>query len=347
MQIVIEKITISERAPRPVWSGYYNDDACLIFEDIADARAYSDIDQKICQRMGFDFKKKSTFIAEKHAVLCELYAAEDRFANEKQAYYHIAFGNLMSAINASHARSIALSMNVYGLKKVITSQVLRYWGPVLYKGETTRHREAGGWFRSISRSVDFSFSELDGNSRLSQMEAAARYAYKKIRLIRKPWSKLNVPTKKSLIYPIEWLEQRGEKTVLEWDDVFRPSSDVTENVRSWIQYEKALRNCFSNACRDIEKNNLPAVYWRDIYKEVATSHPEEDILPPAGMYRVRTSEEMGVNSDIVFDNPYRGLPFEQDLAYYKLYPKTDCYPRLMGISDRISLGWVKNHSGEK
>lgn len=352
MQIILEHMICRRMklADQPIWTGYVNDDACLLFNNKQAATTYSHVDRHICVAMGMDFKDKSTFISENSAVLCEVYVMKhdrlfcDQFRPEdwgrKDSFAFASFANLMKSVNASHAREQALCMNIRNLPEDFLKQVTHYWGPVLYTNEHQRPREVGGWYRQIVNGVDMSYCDVYPNVQLPQMEDAARWAYLTTKRLIRPWRRpLIKKSKAASLYPKNWLEQRGEDLNISQEDMFRPQSDPHEFVRSWMAYEGRLKKAFSQACRWWQKNPHRRLTYGDLYKEAADRRPQEDIFPPRGEYRQVSVSDRATTDDVVFENPYSRWPREIDLHLYKWgWAQSRNYARIMGNLDKLRIG---------
>jgi len=351
MQLGIEesiKSLLPNALNHPVFSGYVNDDAALVFENEEHATLYSTLDQKFCIDLGLEFKKKSTFLSEKHVVLCELYASEDPFINNKESFSFQELANITKAVNASHARDLTLSMNLRNVPFKFVDWCMSYWGPVLFKNEHRRPRACGGWFRDVEMGVDCSYLNKDSTSVLTQMEESAEFVYKNFKREFFPWRKFkSTYTKRSKIYPKEWLEERGEKLRIESEDTFRPQENPGENTRSWISFENKIRIEFSKACRWYEKNKHRRRTILDLYKKDQELRPKEDIMPPVGMCDESSNFEASFTQDIEFVSPYSAHNVDLDLFLYKSGQHKTSYPRKMGIGGMKQLGSVRTDPSGK
>jgi hypothetical protein len=340
MQLGIEEMTLSriEGDAGLKFSAYNNDDAALVFDSEQHTREYLSLDWNSCDALGLKYKAKSTFIARQHLVLCEQYVSTDDRINDKSAFSYATLANLLKCVNASHARNMCLSMNLMGVPVRFAHETVNYWGSILFSNEYQRPRVAGGWFRSVERGVDVSFIQENALNRLPQMEEAASYAYRETALSFTPWRKVKVPSKRSMIYPTDWLEQRGEKLFLENEEVFRPEHNATEFCRAWTMFEKKLKTNFSKACRWWQKNPSRRMTWRDLYRREVDERPKEDILPPLFERRDLGSFEASFTDDTEFEHPYRAARADIDLWSYKVNALPDSYPRRMGIHDPLQVG---------
>lgn len=339
MQIGIEEVTRGrfETETGLTDSFYLNDDAALIFESERQARRYAEIDRNVCDNLGLSYKAKSTFLARQHVTFCELYVGLT-YLNDKSCFSYCELANLCKAINASHARSLALSMNLRNVPRRFISRCVMYWGPVLYSNEFTRPRALGGWFRAIERGVDVSFINENALRPVQQMEEAANYSYLQTRLEYKPWLKLkSLKTKRALSYPAEWLQERGEKLEIEANSTFRAESNIDNNVRAWKTFEKILKLNFRKNCRWWAKNPSRRRLIRDIYRTEADSRPKEDIIPPIYEREETSSFEAAFTDDSEFEHPYRTPSQDIDLLLYKKGLQITSYPRKMGITEPMSL----------
>jgi hypothetical protein len=340
MQLGIEEMSRSRMEGNIglVYSAYNNDDAALVFESEQHARDFCRIDWNSCDALGLKYKAKSTFIARQHLVLCEQYVSTDDRINDKTSFNYAALANLLKAVNSSHARNMCLSLNLHNVPINFAMEVVNYWGAVLFSNEFSRPRVAGGWFRAIERGVDVSMLKLNGVARPSQMEEAAIFAYRETALSFMPWRKVNVPSKRSLVYPTEWLEQRGEKLFLTNKEVFRPEHAAKEHVRAWVKFEEVLKRNFSRACSWWVRNPKRRQTWSDIYRAEVDARPKEDILPPIFERIATSSFEASFTDDVEFEHPYRAARSDIDLRAWKDAALKDSYPRRMGIRDQISIG---------
>lgn len=340
MQIIIEEINKDLMELTPVYSGYVNDDAALVFYNKTEAETYASHDKMTCAGLGLTFKEKSTFLAPSHVVLCEVYAGPYHTINDKTTFSYMTLGILKKCINSAHARDMCLSMNFNNVPQYLIEDTVGYWPPLLFSGESKHPRCAGGWFRHIRNGVDISFLNIGGGVHLDQMCESAAYVFSHFgKRETYPWRRgVNHPTKKSSYLPTEWLEERNEKISFTKEDIFRPESNVKENVRSWISFEKNLKREFSRACSWWARNKQHRLTWSQLYKRECDARPKEDIFPPLAEYSKTSSFEAGITDDIDFFHPYGTSRREVDLHSYKWNLIKTSYPRKMGITGKIQSG---------
>jgi hypothetical protein len=340
MQIIIEEMNSSrmENDTGLVNSFYNNDDAASVFKDEEDARRYQIIDDNTCTSLGLAYKPKSTFFCRQHLVFCENYVSVDEGINNKNTFAYMSLGILMKAINGSHARDLCLSLNLRNVRPSLVKEIVQYWGAVLFSNEFSRPRCAGGWFRNIEHGIDVSYIDENSERILPQMEEAAFEAYSNTKIEYFPWRRREYATKRSMLYPNEWLKQKGEKMVLTEKDFFRPMSQVRENMRAWRSFEAKLKLNFKKACRWWSKNPSRRRSWGDVYKIDADSRPKEDIIPPIFGRTETNSFEASLEDDVIFENPYRMTDHAIDLLSYRRGTVLDSYPRRMGMTERMFIG---------
>jgi hypothetical protein len=341
MQIIIEEMTKERVASdvRVIASFYCNDDAAIILDSEDHADRYSIIDRTLCEGLGLSFKEKSSYVARQHLNFCEQYVGVDYNLNNKTAYSYESLFILWKGINASHARELAMSLNLQGISKEMASYVVKYWGPVLYKNEYTRPRSLGGWFREISQGVDISFMEENALRQVPQMEEAANYAYQETKLIYTPWKSWKPRlTKKAQVYPQEWLLSGDRDLYIKRESTFKAESNIGENVRAWKAYEKKLKQNFSKSCSWWAKNRHRRRTFGDVYKSECDLRPKEDIIPPAYMRVETQSFEASYTADVEFEHPYRAPNQHIDLQIWKSGRQVESYPRKMGITTNLRLG---------
>jgi len=338
MQIVIEEMTKSRMAEMNVLSSFYNnDDAMLVFPSRVSAVHYADFDRNTCSSLGLDYKEKSTFLARGHGVFCELYVGDSWYTNDKTPFAYAALANMLKAVNGSHARFLSLSMNIENVNPLYVKRICEYWGPVLFSNEFTRPRALGGWFRSVEKNIDISFANVNGLMWVPQMEEAANYAYLETRRSVMPWRSIKAPTKRSLVYPTEWLEQRDEDLFLHNEQVFKPDEFVKEHVRSWERFEEVLKKNFSKSCSWWAKRPDRRRTYSDIYRSECDKRPKEDILPPVYERDAVASFEAAYTDDVEIEHPYRYVESSVDLQLWR-ERREDCYTRRMGITASMTMG---------
>jgi hypothetical protein len=335
MQLIIERLVIDRSNIAPVWGGYNNDDAAVIFDSEADAKLYSKHDRDICDELGLAFKEKSSFICTGHVVLCECYGSVSEISG-KRTFGYMSLARIMTAINASHARSMTSCMNISSTDRNFSNQVLKYWGPVLYRNEFTKTKCLGGWFRNVQHGIDMSYSGLISTSPLNQMEQSAYLTYRKVKLERTPWKKIEHSTKRSLYLPEEWLRDRGEKTIQTEQELFRPMMNVDENVRSWKKFHELIKKQFARECKNYAESIALSVEF--IYKRECDESPSKDFYPPIGEYNLLDDNiEITCKGNLELNHPYSIPNQEVDLFLWQKDINLISYPRKMGIVDKISL----------
>ena len=341
MQIGIEEMTKSRMVGEVglIQAFYNNDDAALVFDSEANAVRYSSIDRGVCTNLGLAYKDKSTYIAHQHLNFCEQYIARDDRVNDKTAYSYDTLFLLWKGINASHARSLAMSMNLRGVSRHLAGYAMHYWGPVLYKNEYRRPRALGGWFRQVENGVDTSFVRLNGTMTVPQMEEAANWAYSETKLEYYPWLKFSSrETKRAKSYPKEWLLSGDVDLYIKRENTFKAEADVTENVRAWKSFEKKLRSNFSRACSWWAKRPSRRRTYADLYRSECDVRPKEDILPPIHERIETKSFEASFTADVEFEHPYRAPNRQIDLAIWRAGKQPDSYPRKMGFTGLLHVG---------
>jgi len=338
MQIIIEEDTIRRCIDlRPVCSMYNNDDAFLVFKNESECKRYAEIDRGTCENLGLDYKPKSTFTARQFGILCEQYVGPDWYINNKDPFAYASLANLMKCINASHARSMSLSMNLQNVSPKFAQKVCDYWGPVLFSNEFSRPRSLGGWFRQIEKGVDTSFKGVNGLQQVPQMEEAAAFAYDEVQLRFQPWRHIHKPTKRSTVFPQKWLEERGEKLEISTEDTFRAQGQAPEMSRAWRKFEERLKKSFRTACSWWARNPHRARTYSQIYKSECDKRPKEDIIPPIYEFDRVPSFEASYQDEHPVENPYRVPRYDLDLAIWG-QKQEESYPRKMGITSSLVVG---------
>jgi len=245
----------------------------------------------------------------------------------------------MKAINKSHARELAASMNLSNVPRSLAGEVVNYWGPVLYRNEFTRPRCLGGWFREIEKGVDVSFLNINGNMQVPQMEEAANWAYAAIFFTPYPWKSLGKSkTKRAKTFPNEWLESADEDLFLNNERTFRSGNDVFENIRAWNSFENKLKKEFSKACSWWSRRSKLRRTFADVYKSECDKRPKEDIIPPVTERLEVKSFEVSYTQDVVFEHPYRVTDPAIDLSLWLAGKNFESYPRKMGLTGQLNLG---------
>jgi hypothetical protein len=337
MQLIIEDI-VKDKVwvhDRPIWSGYNNDDAAMIFNNTTQAISYSKVDREVCRALSLDFKDKSTFISTQFIVLCEVYAGPPKM-NERGTFGFMTVGNLLKAINASHARELAASMSAR-VKTQFLEEVGRYWGTILYRNEQQRGRLIGGWFPVSQHGIDIQFADRRSWEEVPQNEWAAFKAYRAVEVQYQPWLKgKKFHALRYKLYPAKWLEQRNEP---EWKQYpFRPQDDVKTHVRAWQKFEELLKKIFRRFCSIWEKTKNRQT-WGELYEEYCAEHPEWDIYPPLG-YKSKPVKYGTFTRTTEFHHPYDGFPDQVDLNLY-IADQRNIYPRRMGVQGSRNLHWFK------
>jgi hypothetical protein len=195
-------------------SAYLNDDASVIFENPNIAYKYATVDRNMCKNLGLAFKEKATFLSEGSVVLAEQYLSiwnaelnkKDQFAVEEILLP-------LKAVNASHARSYTVSMNINKVPACYIRMIIEYWGWCLYRNEHKRSSHLGGWFRATAAGVDVSLAHERDNDDVPDEECSAYLSYKLTQIQFWPWvkgKKYNYP-KKIADYNEEFLKLNNVK----------------------------------------------------------------------------------------------------------------------------------------
>jgi len=342
MQIVIEAIVIKTVGIEPKWSGYVNDDACIIFPDYNTAITYATADRAVCDNLGLAFKKKASFISRGSAVLCEQYAScFARGIGIKHTFHTMEFGNLLKAINVAHAREQAKSCSTAHIGQHLIQMMIEYWGCVLYKGEHNEIPILGGWFHQRSEGILLDFAGKTGQAAIEQNRAAAYSAYRTTQLQPLPWkSRKGRKLKITRHYSRAFCKAKGLTNKLTEQSMFRASTSTCENTRAWNSYLKNLRVQFSRWARQKQ-----VIYINDVYYKYVEDHIEEDVLPPKGEYELSGCRERMTTTDVEFRYPFSSQRMEIEQSIFDKDQKSTEYVVARSCGENLSLGFsTEGHS---
>jgi len=335
MQLVIEDMTYALCKIRPKWSGYYNDDATILFNKESDVRKYYLADKKVCEALSLAYKTKATFICKDYAVLCEQYAAKDcPYVSRKNLYALQELGLLLSAVNAAHAQSMARSMNMDRLPNFEIENIFQYWGWVLYRNEHKEPIVAGGWWRAQAAGIDTSFSNKQGCDKVPCEAIAAARAYHETKFNFKPWLKeKNYLSKRATTLDNDYKEFMGISNTNSNIDFQRPSMDSRNTTLAWIKYQERLRAAYKQCYRKIK------IYtWEECYIWECNQNPGKDILPPKGSGSFQRCDNHTSSKDIIFHNPYSNYGELIDQEVFKENHRNE-YCLKTNMSETLQLGF--------
>jgi hypothetical protein len=341
MQLAIEEMNLhffNRRFQRkPKYSGYVNDDACIIFKSKNEAELYCEIDRKTCQLLSLSFKTKASFLAKGYVVLCEQYARyrQPRFSR-KRIYARLEFAQLLYAVNASHARSLASSMNVQYVPASWFEEVFTYWGFVLFRNEHRYPRGQGGWFRQIKAGVDFSYLLKPSRMFISDEATAAKWAYENTTWNPMPWKKGKFKAFKKKghdRFDHDFRELVGLNEHLTEETMYRPNARPENTTLTWRRYQYALRQAYKFSYRKIDKKT-----WYDAWIDETTEHPYNDTLPPRTSGELVSCVGKTFTKDVEFHHPYARWDLESDYSLYCDNQKNH-YCIKANQCNKIELGW--------
>lgn len=319
MQIVIDSMIRGSSGITPFEAGYVNDDAMVII-DKKDVHHWKTLDEKFCSELSLELKAKASFTSFSGAVICENYCSKRRRSlNFKNVFSETEFFILLKACNASHARSLAGSMQGRITKSKLDI-IGQYWGSILFDGELNTPRGWGGWFKPSWRGVDISYVYHD---RDTQQERKALFARSVCHLVTRPWDKSKISNRKfdgSLFSKI-----KNEKEFLSAEDWFEARLNPYENQRRWIAYESSLRKVFRNKnCKETDCKP-----WE--------THAA-DVLPPKWECHFVRSREVRVNRFLQFHNPYSSQRSDLERLESEKFGLSVDYPLKMSLSSSILWG---------
>jgi hypothetical protein len=305
MQIIIELMITNRTRINPTWSGYSNDDAAVIISSSNALANWIREDEKVCGALSLKYKKAATFTSPSEVVLCEVYVSKRIYnVNKKDSFSVINLGQILKAINASHARDLAQSMNIANVPEAWMQQVVGYWGWNLYRNEQREAPCVGGWWRSVEHGVDYSLYAKNGFSTLRNEEAAAFLALREVKIKFCPWKKIQKYKSKLAQANMceEFFELIGEK-MIDSSEMFRSGINARENVRAWQAYEARLQKSYSRWYSGIARRKT-VVGWREVFEKESKERLKDDILPPLGLRKFEKSKEIGMTTDFSYNHPY-------------------------------------------
>jgi hypothetical protein len=337
MQLGIEGINLKKTGCNLKYSGYYNDDAAVIISDLPSLQRYVRADRETCECLSLLFKTKATFVAQGYAVLCEQYASDlIRDINQKGVYYQQEFANLYKCVNISHARHLSSCMNIGNCEASNVTELIQYWGWVLFRNESNKSIHEAGWWRNIDYGVDVTFFQRNSESEISRESTAAIEAYSIVQKEVKPWlnktrydrasrqwlSCLKEYERKGLEdFSADYANLVGLDKPLDQQSMFRPSMDGQEETRSWIAYQRALRATY----RVLMSIQTPNLTVKALYEMVCKANPKIDILPPDSECTYVRCRAKVLYNDFIFHHPYQGHGLRLDHEIYSRDEKRNEY----------------------
>jgi len=344
MQFVIEDMAITMSNVKPYRSFYCNDDAALIFDSKDDAHTFASNDRIVCKNLGLSFKEKASFIAEGEVVFCEQFArtqSRGPVYGSKGSHTYMAFYNLLKCANCAHARMIASGVDATNVPKECLSEVIEYWGWVLFRNEHTRSSNQGGWFKRTFEHIDVSYVDKIGHCKLGREEQCAAECYDEVKLEHFPWDKRKFKERLYDYFDPKYLDTLGLTETLEAKDLQRPSFNPVETKRGWDKYLYSLRKAFSRKQRAYDLHEIGRTTYKESYERYIRMNPKKDVIPPMGCRKSKFRGNMVTHWKTSFRKPYDSFGIENDSLIYATMGERNSY-NIRVAGEVTELGDIPN-----